>query len=73
MTKYFWDPPGKELGLNADIQRHREMEAEFDEKILELESKSDERSIAALRTYRHFRCQLLASKAELVSKLGRQS
>jgi hypothetical protein len=67
--KYFW---GDTKGLKADVQRHRAKEAELDTKIAELEGKDDPMSVAALRTYRRFRAQLLQSKAEVVTKIGKQ-
>ncbi len=67
--KFFWD---KANGLKADIERHRAKEAEMDAKIAELETKDDPMSIAALRVYRRFRAQLQQSKAEIVSKIGKQ-
>ena len=66
--KFFWQ---KANGLKADIERHRAQEAELDAKIAALEGKDDPMSIAALRTYRRFRAQLLQSKAELVTKIGK--
>jgi hypothetical protein len=65
---YFW---GK-VPLKADIERHRKAEQKFDAKIAELEDKTDAMSVAALRTYRHLRAQLLASKAEVVSRIGKE-
>ena len=67
--KYFW---GDTKGLKADVQRHRAKEAELDTKIAELEGKDDPMSIAALRTYRRFRAQLLQSKADVVTKIGKK-
>jgi hypothetical protein len=67
--KYFWN---KAKGLNADIERHRAKEQELEAKIAELEGKEDPMSIAALRTYRRFLYQLQASKANVVSKIGKQ-
>ena len=67
--KYFW---GKTKGLKADVERHRAHEAELDAKIAELEGKEDPMSIAAMRTYRRFRAQLLQSKAEVVTKIGKK-
>lgn len=66
---FFWK---KEKHLKADIERYRAKEAEFDAKIAELESQDDPMSIAALRVYRRFRAQLLQSKAEVVSKIGKK-
>lgn len=70
--KYFWDPPGKVVGLNADIQRHRNELAKLDDHILRLEGHTDNMSIAALRTYRHLRCQLQQSFADILSQFARR-
>ena len=67
--KFFWN---KATGLNADIQRHREKEKELVAKIAELEGKEDPMSIASLRVYRNFLCQLQQSKADVVTKIGKQ-
>ena len=67
--KWFWQDA---KGLKADVERHRAKEAELDARIAELEGKDDPMSIAALRTYRRFRAQLLQSKAEAVSKIGKK-
>jgi len=67
--KYFWNDA---KGLKADVERHRAKEAEMDAKIAELEGKEDPMSIAALRTYRRFRAQLLQSKADVVTKIGKR-
>jgi hypothetical protein len=64
---YFW---GK-VALKADIARHRVEEKKLDERIAELEGKTDAVSLAAIRTYRHLRTQLLMSKAEVVNNVGR--
>ena len=66
--KWFWQ---EARGLKEDIERHRAKEAELDARIAELEGKDDPMSIAALRTYRRFRAQLLQSKAEVVNKIGK--
>lgn len=68
--KYFYN---KASGTKADINRHREKEKELDAKISELEAieEPDEFQVSALRTYRHLRSQLLQSKAEVVSKIGK--
>jgi hypothetical protein len=67
--KFFWD---KAKGLNADVERHRAKEAELDARIAELEARpGDPMAVAALRTYRRFRAQLLQSKAEVVNKIGK--
>lgn len=66
--KFFWD---KAKGLKADVERHRAHEAKLDARIAELEAKDDPMSVAALRVYRRFRAQLLQSKAEVVTKIGK--
>ena len=68
--KFFW---GDAKGLKADVERHRAKEVEMDAKIAELKGKEDPMSIAALRTYRRFRAQLLQSKAEVVNKIGKKN
>lgn len=68
--KWFWQDT---KGLKADVERHRAKEAELDARIAELEGKDDPMSIAALRTYRRFRAQLLQSKAEVVEKIGKKN
>ena len=68
--KFFWD---KAKGVKADVERHRAKEAELDARIAELETRpEDPMAVAALRTYRRFRAQLLQSKAEVVTKIGKQ-
>lgn len=67
--KWFWQDA---KGLKDDVNRHRAKEAELDARIAELEGKDDPMSRAALRTYRRFRAQLLQSKAEVVSKIGKR-
>ena len=67
--KFFWS---KAKGLKADVNRHRAKEAKLDARIAELEAKDDPMSIAALRTYRRIRAQLLQSKAELATKIGKK-
>ena len=67
--KWFWQDA---KGLKDDVNRHRAKEAELDARIAELEGKDDPMSIAALRVYRRFRTQLLQSKAEVVSKIGKR-
>lgn len=71
MGKYFFD---KKIGLNKDIERHREEKRRLDEKIelLENNPKRDKFVEASIRTYRNFRCILEQSLAEVVSKLGRK-
>ena len=67
--KWFWQDA---KGLKADVERHRAKEAELDAKIAELEGKDDPMSIACLRTYRRLRANLLQSKAEVVTKIGKR-
>ena len=67
--KWFWQDA---KGLKDDVNRHRAKEAELDARIAELEGKDVPMSVAALRTYRRFRAQLLQSKAEVVSKIGKR-
>ena len=67
--KWFWQDA---KGLKDDVNRHRAKEAELDARIAELEGKDDPMSIAALRVYRRFRAQLLQSKAEVVTKIGKR-
>lgn len=67
--KFFWS---ESKGLKADVERHRSKEAEMDARIAELEGKDDPMSIASLRVYRRFRAQLLQSKAEVVTKIGKR-
>ena len=59
-------------GLNADIDRHRKKEIEILERIAELEDKTDEFSVIALRVYRNFLNQLHQSKADVTSKIGKR-
>ena len=67
--KYFF---GEAAGLKADIERHRKTQAELEAKVAEAEGNPDrEFADVYIRTYRHFLCQLLQSKAEVVSKIGR--
>jgi hypothetical protein len=68
--KWFWQDA---KGLKDDVNRHRAKEAELDARIAELEGKDDPMSVAALRVYRRFRAQLLQSKAEVVSKIGKKN
>jgi hypothetical protein len=67
--KFFWSDA---KGLKADVERHRAHEAELDAKIAELEGKEDPMSIALLRVDRRFRAQLLQSKADVVTKIGKK-
>lgn len=71
---YFWDP--KPIGLNADIQRHRDKARDLDERIEAAERQrrgEDPRmSESIVRTYRHSRYLLDVSLANVVDKLGRK-
>lgn len=68
--KFFWS---EAKGLKADVERHRAKEAEMDARIAELEAKGDDpMAVAALRVYRRFRAQLLQSKADVVTKIGKR-
>ena len=70
IMKWFWQ---NAKGLKADVERHRAKEAELDARIAELEARpEDPMAVAALRVYRRFRAQLLQSKAEVVSKIGKR-
>ena len=69
MSNYFY---GKTKGLNAEIARHRQHEAELKAKIAELEGKDDDMSQAALRVYRNFLNKLWESKAVVLEKLGKK-
>lgn len=70
--KFFWKDAS---GLNADIERHRQKGHELEKKIAELEAVSEtkrtEMTEASLRVYRHLLSKLQASKAEVVSKIGK--
>lgn len=70
---FFWDPPGKKLGLKAEIKRHREYESKLDQNIAECEQRTDMFGAAGVRIYRNLRAKLLQSKAEVVSKIGKKS
>ena len=67
--KWFWQDA---KGLKADVERHRDKEAELDARIAELEGKDDPMSVVALCVYRRFRAQLLQSKAAVVNKIGKR-
>jgi hypothetical protein len=56
----------KATGLNEDIRRHRETEQEL---LLQIENATDDQT---KRVYEYFLSRLIASKAELVNKIGRQ-
>lgn len=73
MTKWFFNDP---IGVKMDVERHREKQNELEQTIAHLDcavgvDPSDEGSVVALRTYRHLLCQLLDSKANAVSKIGK--
>jgi hypothetical protein len=57
----------KATGLNEDIRRHRETEQEL---LLQIENATDDQT---KRVYEYFLSRLIASKAELVNKIGRKS
>lgn len=67
--KYFWKDAS---GVNADIERHQQKEKELREKIAVLEEQGDEISIRALDSYRYFLNQLLESKAQVTSQIGKK-
>lgn len=71
LVKWFWQDV---KGAKADVERHRAKEAELDARIAELEAIKEPNplEIAALRTYRRLRAQLLHSKAEVVNKIGKK-
>ena len=67
--KYFF---GEAASLKADIERHRKTQAKLEAKVAEAESNPDrEHAAAYIRAYRQLLCQLLQSKADVVSKIGR--
>ena len=68
--KYFYG----DKSLNADIERHRKEEIKLREKIKELESIENPSNfdVRALRVTRHFLNQLLQSKADITSKIGKK-
>ena len=66
MKKYFY---GKVDGLNADIKRHRDEEKILRDKIRQYE---DDNNPMFVNVYKHALDQLLQSKAEVLSKLGRK-
>ena len=69
-ANFFWS---KTKGLNADIDRHRAKEKEFQEKIAELEKEvlTNPEMETYLQAYRGFLIKLQDSKAEVVSKIGK--
>ena len=70
--RYFWDPPGKKIGLKADIERHRKERIKLETEIAKREQSTDPMAVSFVRTFRHFRCQLEQSFAEIVPKIGRK-
>lgn len=68
--KFFWE----DLPLNADIERHRSKERELQEQVSALEALEERDAFQerCLGAYKHFLCQLLQSKADTVSKLGKK-
>ena len=71
MNHYFWKDTS---GLKSDIERHREKEKEFREKISKLESieNPSDMDIRCLNTYRKFLGLLLQSKANITQNIGRK-
>lgn len=63
--KFFY----KDLPKNADIARHREREIDLRNKIKEYEDSGDE---YLTKVYKQFLNELLASKAEVTSKIGKK-
>ena len=59
-------------GLNADLERHNIEKQNIDEKIAELENRTDEMGIVLLKAYKHFKSRLEESKAEVASKIGKK-
>lgn len=69
--KYFWNPP---KGLNAKIELHRVEQKKLEDKIADLETQEQTEMVKrSLATYRNFLCQLLQSKAEAVSNIGKKN
>jgi hypothetical protein len=67
--KYFGTPAA---GVNADIARHRQTEAELLAHIEEAEKDNSPMGRAQLGAYRRLLAILQDSKAEVVSKIGRK-
>lgn len=68
--KYFFS---KASGLNNDLQRHRAHEQKLLAQITELENKDrDEFEESVLRAFHDCMGTLQASKAEILTKLGRK-
>jgi hypothetical protein len=73
MTKWFYNDP---TGVKMDVERHRQKQFELEQRVLELEHAAasdpeNEFVAVALRTYQHLLCQLLESKVNAVSKIGK--
>jgi len=66
--KFFFEDA---TGLNADISRHREVEARYKQKIAELEHSADEMDVRVVALYRNLLSKLMDSKATVVSKIGK--
>lgn len=69
---YFWD--FKPIGLNANIERHREKEKELLGRIKELEEIENptDFDVRCAQVYRDFLGKLWESKAQILEKLGRK-
>lgn len=68
MKPYFYGA----CALNKDIERHLKEEVRLNNMIAQLEGSTRELDQRVLRTYQNLRCHLLASKAQVVNKLGRK-
>lgn len=62
----------KTSGLKADVKRHADKEKHLREQIAAVEGKEDEASKVFASTYRHLLNQLLQSKADVASKIGKK-
>lgn len=71
MSKFFYKSA---TGVNNDIARHNAHQKELEDKIAELEQIANPTlaDYTFLRAYNHLLSQLLESKAEAVSKLGKR-
>lgn len=65
----FFGKYGKHIGLNADIQKHRDEEKRI---LLLIEKYEAEGNECLAETYRRFLDLLRVSKTELVDQLGRK-
>lgn len=65
-NKFFF---GKVNGVNADLKRHSETEQEIREELAKYEAEGNEQNV---RIYKYFLDQLLASKAEVASQIGKK-